>query len=158
LKHLMQIPAVALFVERAHEARPDFALTTENAVTIVEICRRLDGLPLALELAAARSTVLPPEALLARLEQRLPLLTRGARDLPQRQQTLRNTIAWSYDLLDESDKALFRRLAVFVGDFTLEAVEAVCVLDAASEEADEGAVLEQLAQLLDKSLVQPQQG
>jgi predicted ATPase len=162
LEHLVQIPAVALFVERAQEARPDFVLTTENAATIVEICQRLDGLPLALELAAARSNLLPPEALLARLEHRLPLLTHGARDLPQRQQTLRNTIAWSYDLLDESDKALFRRLAVFAGGFTLEAVEAVCVFDAASpassSEADEGAVLEQLGQLLDKSLVQAQQG
>jgi predicted ATPase len=161
LATLAQVPAVALFVERVREVKPDFALTADNAQAIAEICRRLDGLPLALELAAARSTVLPPEALLARLEQRLPLLTRGARDLPQRQQTLRNTIAWSYDLLDESDKALFRRLAVFAGDFTLEAAEAVCVLDAAStassSEADDGAVLEQLAQLLDKSLVQPQQ-
>jgi predicted ATPase len=161
LATLAQVPAVALFVERVREVKPDFALTADNAQAIAEICRRLDGLPLALELAAARSTVLPPEALLARLEQRLPLLTRGARDLPQRQQTLRNTIAWSYDLLDESDKALFRRLAVFAGDFTLEAAEAVCVLDtastASSSEADDGAVLEQLAQLLDKSLVQPQQ-
>src|SRR5262249_39717184 len=127
-----------------------------------EICRRLDGLPLALELAAARSTVLPPAALLARLVHRLPLLTHGARDVPQRQQTLRNTIAWSYDLLAESEKALFQRLAVFVGGFTLQAVQAVCVFDAAgtapSSSSSEGAVLDQLAQLLDKSLVQPQQG
>ncbi len=162
LETLAQVPAVALFVERVREVKPDFALTADNAQAIAEICRRLDGLPLALELAAARSNVLPPEALLARLEHRLPLLTHGARDLPQRQQTLRNTIAWSYDLLDESDKALFRRLAVFAGGFTLEAVEAVCVFDtaspASSSEADEGAVLEQLAQLLDKSLVQAQQG
>jgi predicted ATPase len=161
LDTLAQVPAVALFVERVREVKPDFVLTADNAQAVAEICRRLDGLPLALELAAARSTVLPPAALLARLAHRLPLLTHGARDVPQRQQTLRNTIAWSYDLLDESDKALFRRLAVFVGDFTLEAVEAVCVLDAASTvslpEADDGAVLEQLAQLLDKSLVQPQQ-
>jgi predicted ATPase len=162
LATLAQVPAVALFVERVREVQPAFALTAANAQAIAEICRRLDGLPLALELAAARSTVLPPEALLARLVHRLPLLTHGARDVPQRQQTLRNTIAWSYDLLDESDKALFRRLSVFAGGFTLEAVQAVCVLDAASTvsspEADEGAVLEQLAQLLDKSLVQPQQG
>jgi predicted ATPase len=161
LDTLAQVPAVALFVERVREVKPDFVLTADNAQAVAEICRRLDGLPLALELAAARSTVLPPAALLARLAHRLPLLTHGARDVPQRQQTLRNTIAWSYDLLNESDKALFRRLAVFVGDFTLEAVEAVCVLDAASTvslpEADDGAVLEQLAQLLDKSLVQPQQ-
>ncbi len=162
LDRLSQVPAVALFVERVREVKPDFVLTADNAQAIAEICRRLDGLPLALELAAARSTVLPPEALLARLEHRLPLLTRGARDVPQRQQTLRNTIAWSYDLLAESDKALFRRLAVFVGGFTLEAVQAICVLDAAStmssSASDKNAVLDQLAQLLDKSLVQPQQG
>jgi predicted ATPase len=162
LDRLSQVPAVALFVERVREVQPDFALTADNASSIAEICRRLDGLPLALELAAARSNVLPPAALLARLEHRLPLLVHGARDVPERQQTLRNTIAWSYDLLDESDKVLFRRLAVFVGGFTLEAVEAVCVLDAAStassSEDDNGAILEQLAQLLDKSLVQPQQG
>jgi predicted ATPase len=162
LDTLAQVPAVALFVERVREVQPAFALTAANAQAIAEICRRLDGLPLALELAAARSTVLPPAALLARLEHRLPLLVHGARDVPQRQQTLRNTIAWSYDLLAESEKALFRRLSVFVGGFTLEAAEAVCVLDAArtasSSEADEGAVLDQLAQLLDKSLVQGQQG
>ncbi len=162
LDRLSQVPAVALFVERVREVQPDFALTADNAQAIAEICRRLDGLPLALELAAARSTVLPPAALLARLVHRLPLLVHGARDVPQRQQTLRNTIAWSYDLLTENDKALFRRLAVFVGGFTLEAVETVCVLDAAStassSEAGNGAILEQLAQLLDKSLVQPQQG
>ncbi len=162
LDRLSHVPAVALFVERVREVKPDFALTADNAQAVAEICRRLDGLPLALELAAVRSTALPPAALLGRLEHRLPLLVHGARDVPQRQQTLRNTIAWSYDLLDESDKALFRRLAVFVGGFTLEAVEAVCVFAAAStvpsEEADDGAVLEQLAQLLDKSLVQAQQG
>jgi predicted ATPase len=159
---LAQVPAVALFVERVREMQPDFALTVDNAQAIAEICRRLDGLPLALELAAARSTVLSPAALLERLEHRLPLLVHGARDVPQRQQTLRNTIAWSYDLLEEDDKTLFRRLAVFTGGFTLEAVEAVCVLDApstvSSSEPDDGAVLEQLAELLDKSLVQPQQG
>jgi len=160
LERLSQVPAVALFVERVREVQPAFALTADNAQTIAEICRRLDGLPLALELAAARSNVLPPAALLARLEHRLPLLVHGARDAPQRQQTLRNTIAWSYDLLDEGDKTLFRRLSVFSGGFTLEAAEAVCVFPTASTvsspEADE--VLEQLGQLLDKSLVQAQQG
>ena len=162
LAHLVQIPAVALFVARAREARPDFALTTENAATIVEICQRLDGLPLALELAAARLSLLSPAALLARLERRLPLLTRGARDLPERQQTLRNTLAWSYDLLNEGEQQLFRRLSVFAGGFTLEAVQAVCVFEAFEEEVpeqtDDGSTLDQLSQLLEKSLVQAQQG
>jgi predicted ATPase len=162
LAHLAAIPSVALFVERAREATPAFALTTENAATIVELCQRLDGLPLALELAAARLSVLSPAALLARLERRLPLLTRGARDLPERQQTLRNTIAWSFDLLEAGEQQLFRRLAVFVGGFTLEAVQAVCLPDAVGTlspaQTDDGVVLEQLAQLLDKSLVQAQQG
>jgi predicted ATPase len=161
LAHLVQIPAVALFVERAREARPDFTLTSEDAATIVEICQRLDGLPLALELAAARLSLLTPAALLARLERRLPLLSRGARDLPERQQTLRNTIAWSYDLLQAGEQQLFRRLSVFAGGFTLEAVEAVCVFDAfgtsSPAQADEGVTLEQLGQLLDKSLVQATQ-
>ncbi len=161
LDHLVQVPAVALFVERAREARPNFALTSENAATIIEICQRLDGLPLALELAAAVLSLLSPAALLARLEHRLPLPSRGARDLPERQQTLRNTIAWSYDLLEGGEQQLFRRLAVFAGGFTLEAVQEVCVFDEArassSVQPDDGVVLEQLAQLLDKSLVQAQQ-
>ena len=162
LEHLLQIPAVALLVERAREARPNFSLTSENAIAITEICQRLDGLPLALELAAPCLSVLSPAALLARLERRLPLLTRGARDLPERQQTLRNTIAWSYDLLEEGEQQLFRCLAVFTGGFTLEAVQAVGVFapDGTSSPAqadDEGIVLEQVAQLLDKSLVQAHQ-
>src|SRR6266571_7374634 len=130
IAHLVQVPAVALFVERAREVKPDFALTSENAATIVEICQRLDGLPLALELAAAPLSLLSPAALLARLERRLPLLTRGARDLPERQQTLRSTIAWSYDLLVEGEQQLFRLLSVFAGGFTLEAAQAVCLPDA----------------------------
>jgi predicted ATPase len=163
LAQLSAIPSVALFVERTREANPAFALTSDNAATIVELCQRLDGLPLALELAASRLSLLTPSALLARLERRLPLLSRGARDLPQRQQTLRTTIAWSYDLLEAGEQQLFRRLAVFVGGFTLEAVQAVCfppAPDASSSEQgdEEGATLEQLAQLLDKSLVQGQQG
>jgi predicted ATPase len=163
LAQLSEIPSVALFVERAREANPTFALTPDNAATIAELCQRLDGLPLALELAAARLTLLTPSALLARLERRLPLLSRGARDLPQRQQTLRNTIAWSYDLLEAGEQQLFRRLSVFVGGFTQEAVQAVCfphATDASSSAQgdEEGAALEQLAQLLDKSLVQAQQG
>jgi predicted ATPase len=163
LAHLSEIPSVALFVERAREANPAFALTSDNAATITELCQRLDGLPLALELAAARLSLLTPLALLQRLERRLPLLTRGARDLPQRQQTMRTTIAWSYDLLEAGEQQLFRRLSVFVGGFTLEAVQGVCfppATDASSsvQVDEEGAALEQLAQLLDKSLVQAQQG
>jgi predicted ATPase len=162
LAQFSAIPSVALFVERAREARPNFALTAENASAVAELCQRLDGLPLAIELAAARLSLLTPSALLARLEHRLPLLTRGARDLPQRQQTLRTTIDWSYDLLQAGEQHLFRRLAVFVGGFTLEAVQAVCfppATDALSsmQMDDEGVALEQLAQLLDKSLVQAQQ-
>jgi predicted ATPase len=122
---LADVPSVAFFLNCARDARPDFTLTDANAADVAEICRRLDGLPLALQLAAARLTVLSPEALLARLERRLPLLTRGPRDLPERQQTLRAAIAWSYDTLGAPEQRLFRQLGVFVGGFTLEAVEAL---------------------------------
>ncbi|HET6192075.1 MAG TPA: DUF4062 domain-containing protein, partial [Trebonia sp.] len=122
---LAAVPAVAFFLTCAREARSDFRLTETNAAAVAEICRRLDGLPLALQLAAARLTVLPPGALLARLERRLPLLTRGPRDLPERQQTLRAAIGWSYDMLGAAEQRLFRQLGVFVGGFTLEAVEAL---------------------------------
>ncbi|HEY8284802.1 MAG TPA: helix-turn-helix domain-containing protein, partial [Chloroflexota bacterium] len=120
-------PAVRLFVERAQAVRPDFTLTGTNASAVAAICRRLDGLPLALELAAARVKLLQPTALLARLDRALPLLVGGARDLPERQQTMRATISWSYDLLDAGEQAVFRQFAVFVGGCALEAAEAVCV-------------------------------
>ena len=123
LEDLAQIPAVALFVSRATSIDPTFALTAKNAAAVAEICRRLDGLPLAIELAAARIRLLPPPALLARLEQRLPLLTGGARDLPARQQTMRNTLAWSHDLLDDAEQAQFQFLSIFQGGFTLDAAE-----------------------------------
>ena len=124
-EQLSQYAAVRLFLDRAQDVRADFAVTNENAPAIAEICHRLDGLPLAIELAAARIRLFPPQGMLGRLEQRLPLLTGGARDLPLRQQTLRATIAWSYDLLTDGERKLFRRLSVFAGGWTLEAAEAV---------------------------------
>src|SRR5829696_6978662 len=146
--------AVRLFVARAEAVQPDFALTSDNAVAVAEICRRLDGLPLAIELAAARVKVLPPAALLARLDHRLPLLTGGGRDLPERQQTMRAAIAWSHDLLTPEEQALFRCLAVFAGGFTLEAAEAV-----ASGSGEPGIdPFEGVASLLDKSLLRQEAG
>jgi predicted ATPase len=143
--------AVRLFIARAAAARPDFTLTTENASAVAEICHRLDGLPLAIELAAARLKVLSPPALLARLAHPLPLLTGGPRDLPARQQTLHATIVWSYDLLTPAEQTLFRRLAVFVGGCTPAAAEAVCTAD-----GDHAlAVLDGLGSLVDQSLLQP---
>jgi predicted ATPase/serine/threonine protein kinase/class 3 adenylate cyclase len=126
LEALSRYPAIALFVQRAVAAKPDFELNPENARTVTEICARLDGLPLAIELAAARVKVLSPASMLTRLANRLQILTGGARDLPQRQQTLRSTIDWSYDLLSPAEQKLFRRLSVFVGGSNLEGVEAVC--------------------------------
>ncbi|HEX8919949.1 MAG TPA: protein kinase, partial [Pyrinomonadaceae bacterium] len=123
---LAQYAAIALFVERATSIQPEFILTDENARAVAEVCIRLDGLPLAIELVAARLKLLTPADMLVRLEHRLTLLTGGARDLPARQQTMRAAISWSYDLLDESEKKLFRRLSVFVGGCTLAAVEAIC--------------------------------
>jgi predicted ATPase/DNA-binding CsgD family transcriptional regulator len=147
---LSQYAAVALFLERARTVKLDFQLTPANTRPIAEICIRLDGLPLAIELAAARIKLLPPQALLARLRHRLQVLTSSAQDAPVRQQTLRNTLAWSYDLLDAREQQLFRRLSVFVGGCTLEAVEGLYT--ALGElPAD---VLDGMTSLLDKSLLQ----
>jgi predicted ATPase/Flp pilus assembly protein TadD len=123
--------AVQLFAERARTVEPSFTLTEENTRAVAEICARLDGLPLAIELAAARVVLLPPAAIVERLENRLRLLTGGARGLPQRHQTIRQTIAWSYDLLSEPERRLFARLAVFAGGCTVDAAEEVCDPDAA---------------------------
>ena len=152
-ERLAQYAAVALFVERAQAARPDFQLTGANAPAIAEICARLDGLPLALELAATRVKLLPPDALLGRLSSRLQVLTDGPRDLEERQRTLRATLAWSVDLLTPQERILFRRLAVFVGGCTLEAAETVCAAPAGAEPLTVG-LLNGLGALVDQSLVQ----
>ena len=165
--NLARYAAVDLFVQRAQAVAPGFALTSANAATVAAICHHLDGLPLAIELAAARIKLLALPALLARLDHRLSLLTGGARDLPPHQQTLRSTIDWSYDLLDQSEQTLLRRLAVFVAGCTLEAAEAVCgswkigVGDWGTDAAASSPIsqlptptLDGLAALLDKSLLQ----
>lgn len=141
--------AVALFLQRAQAVQPTFQITSTNARPLAQVCIRLEGLPLAIELAAARISLFPPQALLARLSQRLHLLTSGTRDVPARQQTLRNTIAWSYHLLAEEEQRLFRRLAIFVGGCTLQAVEAVC-----EAPGGVGKRFESVASLIEKSLLQ----
>lgn len=143
--------AVALFLQRARMTNPDIGVTEANAATITEVCRRLDGLPLALEIAAARLRVLSPEALLARLSHRLTVLTGGARDLPDRQRTLRDTLAWSHELLGPAEQRLFRRLAVFAGGCDPEAVEAITAL---GSDVETDPALDTLAELLDSSLLQ----
>src|SRR5215203_392621 len=153
VERLTQYEAIRLFVDRAKAVRPDFSVTEENASAVVEICARLDGLPLAIELAAARIKLLPPQAMLSRLGNRLKLLTGGARNLPERQKTLRNAIAWSYEMLDEGEETLFARLAVFSGGSTLEGIEAVC--DAQGDLPVDA--LEGVSSLLDKSLVRQEE-
>jgi predicted ATPase len=150
LAALARTPAVALFLQRAQAARPEFKLTSTNARAVAEICVRLDGLPLAIELAAARMKLLSPQTLLARLDQPLIILTGGARDVPARQQTLRNTIEWSYQLLNAREQRLFRWLSVFVSGCSLQAAEAVC----SGPDDGAGQVLDGVASLVDKSLLQ----
>jgi predicted ATPase/DNA-binding CsgD family transcriptional regulator len=145
LEELARIPAVALFLDRARAVRPQFSLTPENAPAVALLCVRLDGLPLAIELAAARAALLGPAAILSRLERHLPLPRTGGHDAPERHQTIRGAISWSYDLLSPEEQALFRSVGVFAGGWTLDAAEAVC------HQAD---VLDGLASLADKSLVQ----
>src|SRR5215212_5310763 len=149
---LSQFEAVRLFITQAQAVKPDFTMTTANAPAVAEICHRLDGLPLAIELAAAFVKMLPPQALVKRLEQRLPLLAGGARTLPARQQTMRNTIAWSHDLLTQHEQTLFRRLAVFLGGCTIAAAEAVA--------AGEGTldIFAGMTSLVDKSLLRQAEG
>jgi predicted ATPase/class 3 adenylate cyclase len=147
LERLTQYEAVRLFVERAKAVKPDFEVTNDNASAVAEICVHLDGLPLAIELAAARTKLLPPQALLSRLGNRLKLLKGGATNLPARQRTLRATIDWSYELLDEDEKTLFGRLSVFAGGSTLEAIEEIC------DPQGELEALEVVGSLLEKSLL-----
>jgi predicted ATPase/class 3 adenylate cyclase len=151
VKALSQYEAVRLFIERAQDAKPDFNVTSENAPAVAEICVRLDGLPLAIELAAARIRLLPPRAMLAKLSSRLKLLTGGARNLPERQRTLRGAIEWSHELLTPEERTLFARLSVFAGGRTLEAIETIC-----DPEGDLD-VLEGLESLLEKSLLRQEE-
>jgi predicted ATPase len=156
-EQLRRYASVGLFTERAHAAAPDFELTGGNAAAVAEICRRLDGLPLAIELAAARVRLLPPQALASRLDERFSLLTGGARDLPERQRTLRNTLGWSFGLLSAGEQALFAWLGVFAGSFSLPAAEAVGAGSPQEGQAGRpGQVMDTLGALVDSSLVRPQ--
>jgi predicted ATPase/DNA-binding CsgD family transcriptional regulator len=152
IEALAHNPAVTLFTQRAQALRPDFALTQSNARTVAEICQRLDGLPLAIELAAACMKLLSSQQLLNRLNHRLAALASGAQDLPARQQTLRNTLQWSYDLLLPGEQRLFRLLSTFVGGCSLEAIEAVCYYDRRHEQVS---LLDEVSSLVDKSLLFP---
>jgi predicted ATPase/class 3 adenylate cyclase len=154
LEALSQYAAVELFIQRARDVKLDFQVTNANAPAVAEICHRLDGLPLAIELAAARVKLFAPEALLVRLERRLGMLTGGSRDVPARQQTIRNTIEWSYQLLDAGEKRLFVRLGVFVGGCTIEAAQAVCNADGDLPME----ILDGIAVLVDQSLVRQIEG
>jgi predicted ATPase len=139
-------------VERARAVKPDFGITNESAPAVAEICVPLDGLPLAIELAAARVKILTPEAMLGRIANRLKLLKRGARDLPERQRTLRGAIDWSHDLLGEEERTLFRRLSVFAGGRTIEAIEEIC------DPEGELDALEGVESIVDKSLIRQEEG
>ena len=154
ISKLENYAAVALFIARVRAVNSGFALTSGNARAVGEICRRLDGLPLAIELAAARVKMMSPQKILARLENQLQILTGGARDLPARQQTMRDAIRWSYDLLDEGEQVLFEKLSVFSGGFTLEAAEFVGAGDGKEmNDAERIGVLDGVASLIDKSLL-----
>lgn len=150
-EEIVACESVALFVQRACAVRADFELTPENTLDVAQICLRLEGLPLAIELAAARLKVLSLPILLDRLSNRLAILIGGPQDLPARQRTLRNTIEWSYNLLNENEKRLFARLAIFPGNFTVKAVEAICLDDLTQD------VFDGLIALVDKNLVQHQE-
>ncbi len=154
---LQRYASVSLFVERAHAVAPGFELTDENAGAVAEICRRLDGLPLAIELAAARVRLLPPQALASPLDQRFSVLTGGARDLPERQRTVKNTLNWSFGLLSAGEQALFARLGVFAGPFSLAAAEAVGA-PGEVRASGPGQMMETLGSLVDSSLVRARTG
>jgi predicted ATPase/Tfp pilus assembly protein PilF/DNA-binding XRE family transcriptional regulator len=154
---LLEIPAVALFVERARTVRPELRLTRANASAIAAICTRLDGLPLAIELAAARSKLFAPPELLARLDKRLNVLTSGPRDLPIRQRTLRDTLIWSYELLSPAEQRFFARIAVFVGGASLAAIEAICGAETGVDRT-EPTTFGLVEALIDKSLLRQTEG